>query len=316
VGAVSFWRPFVTSPSRTHPQQDAFEFGRRRVFAGWSVSPHPAGAFRSFRSFLIARSSFVPTDSSTGFAALSSGWWPCGTVRRFPSGQRPEHAVQQGNGADVPYVGAERPADGVLGSVPVGRVASQVGPQLIADPLASGRDHFALGRRRDLVSGIGARYATLVGRYSSRRVSRAPLLNVGPAGAALRVGAEALRSPGLQAGSIASRGAGGSGSCGHCARRRAVVAFRFGHQAPASSGMAPPELVGRKRSASRVVLCTQVAGSTLPARALANKRMQLAARGLWSAGRAGRRPSELRAGVGGFASGRRTVYVGFTAGVS
>jgi hypothetical protein len=46
------------------------------------------------------------------------------------------------------------------------------------------------------------------------------------------------------------------------------------------------------------------------------KRMQLAARGFWSASCAGQRPSELRANLGGFASGRRAVYVGFTAGVS
>ena len=135
MGAVNFWLPSVTSPSRILPQQDAFGFERRRVFAGWSVSPPPAVAFRSFRSFLIARSSFVPTDSSTGFAAPSSEWWPCGTVRSFQSGQRPEHAVQQGNGADVPYDGAARPADGLLGAVPVERVASQVGPQLSAEPL-------------------------------------------------------------------------------------------------------------------------------------------------------------------------------------
>ena len=119
MGAVSFWPPSVTSPSRTLQPQDAFEFERRRVFAGWTVSLPPVVAFRSSRSFLIARSSFVRIDSSTEFAALSSGWWPCGTVRRFQDGQCPEHAVQQGNGADVPHVGAAQPAGGILGSVPV-----------------------------------------------------------------------------------------------------------------------------------------------------------------------------------------------------
>jgi len=47
-----------------------------------------------------------------------------------------------------------------------------------------------------------------------------------------------------------------------------------------------------------------------------NKRMQLAARSFRSASPAGRRPFELRAGLGGFASGRRAVYGRRTAGVS
>ncbi len=37
MGAVSSWPPSATSPSRTLQQQDAFEFARRSVFAGWSV---------------------------------------------------------------------------------------------------------------------------------------------------------------------------------------------------------------------------------------------------------------------------------------
>jgi len=48
----------------------------------------------------------------------------------------------------------------------------------------------------------------------------------------------------------------------------------------------------------------------------AHKRMQLAARSFWSATAASRPPFELRAGVGGFVAGRRTVYGWFTAGIS
>jgi len=44
--------------------------------------------------------------------------------------------------------------------------------------------------------------------------------------------------------------------------------------------------------------------------------MQLAARSFWSASPAGRRPSALRARLGGFATGRRAVYGWSTAGVS
>ena len=44
--------------------------------------------------------------------------------------------------------------------------------------------------------------------------------------------------------------------------------------------------------------------------------MHLAARSFWSTPVAGRRPSVLRASLGGFASGRRAVYGRRMAGVS
>jgi hypothetical protein len=47
-----------------------------------------------------------------------------------------------------------------------------------------------------------------------------------------------------------------------------------------------------------------------------NKRMQLVARSFWPTPVWGRWPSVLRARLGGFAAGRRAVYVGFTAGGS
>jgi len=49
---------------------------------------------------------------------------------------------------------------------------------------------------------------------------------------------------------------------------------------------------------------------------LPNKRMQLAGRSLWFLPASGRRPPVPPADLGGFAAGRRAVYVGFTAGVS
>ena len=80
------------------------------------------------------------------------------------------------------------------------------GRQLMRKPLASGSDDFALGRRSDLVSDIGARSAKSFGRYATHLDSRLRLPSVGPAGAAVRSGEEALRSSALQAGFLASRG--------------------------------------------------------------------------------------------------------------
>ncbi len=157
---------------------------------------------------------------------------------------------------------------------PAGVWSPHGGRQLMRKPLASGREQIRLGKKK---SGLGHRRAAreVVGPLlNSPRFSRASAQRW-PGRRCTPLGRRGLRSSALQAGLLASRGAGGAGTCGHCVRRRAVVAFRLGHRAPASSGMAPPELVGRKRFARGDRPSHGSCQLEPSARALANTAMEL-----------------------------------------
>lgn len=152
-------------------------------------------------------------------------------------------AVQQGDGAAVPHVGAARTIDGILGSASRERVASQVGPQLIAEPLYSRPQRFGVQTSRLGSLCSHSRRWSPATRFASVRARTGPTL-VRRSGLLFKL---ALRSIGLGAWPLGLRSPGGARFRG--ARAASIRCSTFGHGAR-TRWRRPSLRVGRRRSQS------------------------------------------------------------------